>query len=163
MAGFNKFTYHTMADGSVWKLDFTNYSWTKMKEKNVAGITKIGQHEVTEIKRDAAQVGCTKVTRAEVEELLKKMDSAPVARNFEIVDAGSYDRFTKFTIHTEDFGSISASEEKDAEYGGPFGFRSASFCLRPERAQALFNFLGGALGHDSYTSEGYITTRFTKV
>jgi hypothetical protein len=38
---------------------------------------RIGEHEVTGVTRDTVQVGCQKVTREQVKELLKQMDSQP--------------------------------------------------------------------------------------
>lgn len=127
----------------------------------MAGVTKIGQHEVTEIKRDAAQVGCTRVTRAEVEQLLKQMDSAPVPGFIENWESNS--EYVKFTLRDEDTGWSSGSVRAADGYGNtPFSLRSVSFCLRHERAQKLFEFLGGALGHHSYNGNGY-NTKFTQV
>lgn len=121
----------------------------------MAGITKIGQHEVTEIKRDAAQVGCTKVTRAEVEELLKKMDSAPRERKFLVERSGERkSEFVNFIIRNPQAGWVSASEQFDFSHNSAtYLSQSAGFCLITAQAQELFEFLGGALGHESYSPE----------
>ena len=120
------------------------------KEKIVAPKLKIGgQHEVTEIKRDAAQVGCTRVTRAEVEQLLKEMDSAPREYDFEIESVPAQcSGFLNFNIRNTNPGWIAATEKADAERGmGGFGVRMASFCLNSQNAEKLFKFLADELGY----------------
>lgn len=157
-----KWTQHTLADGSVWEAEIHTNSW----RRKMAGVTKIGQHEVTEIKRDAAQVGCTRVTRAEVEQLLKQMDSAPREYDFNIKLRGEKPtEYLNFDIRHEHTGWVSASENKDTPHvGGGYGNRSAGFCLEKPQAQKLFEFLGGALGYDSYTQKrGSYTIIFEKV
>jgi hypothetical protein len=125
--------------------------WQMRKEKEMAGIKKIGQHEVTEIKRDAAQVGCTRVTRAEVEQLLKEMDSAPVYHEFTIEKVRSGSNYIKFSIRREEPGWNSASEDVNANYGaGLFNKTSSHFCLHLKDAHKLFEYLGGALGYHSF-------------
>lgn len=131
----------------------------------MAGVTKIGQHEVTEIKRDAAQVGCTRVTRAEVEQLLKQMDSAPRNYNFEIESVSNQcNGFLNFNVRNTESGWIAAAEKVDAERGtGGFGVRMASFCLNSSNAEKLFKYLADKLGYSVFKypvpGSDYIGTR----
>ena len=133
-------------------------SWLE-KEKLVAPKLKIGgQHEVTEIKRDAAQVGCTRVTRAEVEQLLKEMDSAPKSYSEFTIEKepASTTGYTRLTLRRDFSGFAAGSSDVNSVYdceSTGFDIRALHMCLSRENAQKLFEFLGGALGHDSYTPE----------
>lgn len=125
--------------------------WEMRKEKEMAGIKQIGQHEVTEIKRNSARVGCTKVNRIEVESLLKEMDSAP--KEFEILDKGITNEWIRFVMQGTQAGGgwVAVSEDETAGYK-TLGYvnKSASFCIEKSVAAKLFEFLGGALGFESY-------------
>ena len=112
-----------------------------------------GQHEVTEIKRDAAQVGCTRVTRAEVEQLLKEMDSAPQSFPELTIESvnNAYD-FIRLTLRRDTPGFAHGSEDADSKYSATaaFDIRALHLCLHRAKAQQLFEFLGGALGYYSF-------------
>lgn len=133
----------------------------------MAGIKTIGQYEVTEIKKNSARVGCTKVNRTEVEALLKEMDSAGKEyENFTIENGRSNSEFINFAIRRDDIGFAAASDEVDSNRNLiPFVAKSVHFCLATKNAKLLFEFLGGVLGYDSYksVSHGIYNILFKKV
>ena len=75
---FKKFhgSYSDMRDWKIWddisrKVRVDPYKdWQRTQPLTIAG------HEVMELKLNSAKIGCTVVTRKEVLELLKQMDSA---------------------------------------------------------------------------------------
>lgn len=114
---------------------------------------RIAGTPVTEITRDTAQVGCTKVTRAEAEALLKEMDKVPQHRDFEIthescMDTGSY---INFSIRNRSCGWLATSENPNASVPSVgYSALAAFFCLEAERAEKLLKFLVEQLGYVAY-------------
>lgn len=109
---------------------------------------RIANNEVTDITRETAQVGCTKVTRQEAEMLLQEMDKkVPEQKNFEIqaeeTVSGDY---LNFSIKHHNCGWLASRDEINAGYpGSGFSTRSAFFCLEKDRAEKLMRFLAGQL------------------
>jgi hypothetical protein len=108
---------------------------------------KIAGNEVKEITRDTAQVGCTKVTRAEAEALLAEMNNVPIPKSF-LTPGPEYSEYVAFTLASESTGWLSVSTKDNSQYyeNGTFGdFRTASLCLSKERAKELLSFLSEQL------------------
>jgi hypothetical protein len=106
---------------------------------------QIGPHSVTEVTRETAKVGCTKVTRTDVEKLLKQMDAAPKEFDFEIEPELSGGEYINFNIRHHGGGWIAASEDSKAQRTG-FRHCSAFFCLDKQKATKLLDFLSTQLG-----------------
>ena len=120
---------------------------------------KIAEHRVTGVTRDTAQVGCTKVTRADVEKLLKNMDAASVKKNFEIqIEGGSDPDYTRLNIQHSGTGWLSASASEHDGYYKPGGFgtfKSVSMCLNRAQAEKVVKVLADQLRY-SLSAQKYI-------
>src|SRR6267154_2518302 len=129
----------------------------EVKKVVIAGTT------VTEITRDTAQVGCTKVTRAEAEALLAEMNKIPVIKGF-LRPGPEYPDFVGFTLRDKISGWLAASNNPDAEYYGNGGFelKSASFCLRNSHAEELLRFLAEQLNFKVSGAQKFIIEYQTK-
>jgi len=117
----------------------------EVKKVVIAGTT------VTEITRETAQVGCTKVTRAEAEALLAEMNKIP-EDNFKVwmpAEANNQDsRWVNLCV-SSDTGWFAASEDSQASYyKTDRGFRQKFFamCVTRDHAEKLLRFLAKQLG-----------------
>lgn len=110
---------------------------------------KIATHEVKNVTRDGAEVGCTKVTKAEVEALLEEMKKVPVAKDFEITLLPGDASYLNFIIRHQGTGWVGVSENQEAfQYSFMYGNKSAGFCLeRTGKAEKLLRFLAEQLGY----------------
>lgn len=118
---------------------------------------KVGNYEVKNVTRESAEVGCTKVTKAEVEAVLKAMNEKPLLRDFEIEKLPNYNEFLNFTIRNSSTGWIATSEVQEAnDKGARYVNKSAFFCLEYRRAEKLLRFLAEGLGFTVSKPEAYI-------
>lgn len=111
----------------------------------------IGGNNVTEITRDTAQVGCTRVTRAEAEALLAEMNKVPETKDFEISRDTKDKYFLTFSIRHSRGGWLNTQE--DAHASDPVSGYSAQvafFCLENSNAEKLLKFLTEQLGYVAY-------------
>ncbi len=138
-----------------------NFDGTEVKSLRIAG------NQVTDVTRDSAQVGCTKVTRAEAEALLAKMNDAANKLDFHIevpaVAGMMASEWFNLTIASESYGGwFAASEDARATYyGTDRGFRNRflAMCVRRSDAEKLCRFLGTQLGlrfQTAFNPSGYI-------
>jgi hypothetical protein len=111
----------------------------------------ISGNTVTEVTRDSAKVGCTEVSRQDVETLLKSMDAAKPS--FEIYPDESwrgtpYDFSTHvyFTIRKSKGGFVATDHNADVTHAKGYGAKVASFALHRENAFVFLNYLAAALG-----------------
>jgi len=106
---------------------------------------QVAGNEVTDVTRDTAQVGCTKVTRAEVEAVLKAMDRAPEIKDFEINLADAHGNgYLVFQIRNDDYGWLGVSEIPTASHPdgpGAYKWKAGFFCISKNRAEKLLKFL----------------------
>jgi len=115
---------------------------------------KISGNEVNEITHDEAKVGCTRVTRLDVEALLAEMNKVPIKEVFDFKitsQNNSITDYVSFRINEDHDGWASPSYNHGAKYygGNPTGFAnvlSLSLCLSLQKAEKLMRFLAEKLG-----------------
>lgn len=122
---------------------------------------RIANNEVTNITRETAQVGCTKVTRQEVEVLLQEMNKIPETKDFEVLDSRTIHStgFVCINVNHGDHGWIGVSEDAQATMpDGPqaYKWRSAFLCLRTTYAEKLLRALAQQLNLTVSSSQKYI-------
>lgn len=118
---------------------------------------KIAQHEVAEITRETAQVGCTRVTLQEAEALVAAMKAAPEPPRLKITKGKpASDGFTIFSMSSKYTGWLAVSDKEGLTYetiygntlaNSGFGNKTVVFCLHNEDAEALYQYLKKDLGH----------------
>ena len=109
---------------------------------------KVAGHEVKNVTRDSAEIGYTKVTKAEAEAVLEAMKNAPIPGDFKITNEFSTTgKYVNFRITNSQTGWLSVSREEKGYPSDGFVNKSASFCLSKEHAEKLLRFLAEQLGY----------------
>jgi hypothetical protein len=117
---------------------------------------QIAGNPLTEVTRETAKIGCTKVTRAEAVALLAEMDKAPARDDFDIGKMPCMDpEFFNFFIRHEGSGWVSVNMRRDGwdrlhDNATGYGNHAAFFCLEIPRAEKLLKFLAENLGFVAY-------------
>lgn len=111
----------------------------------------IAGNTVTEVTKTSAKVGCTKVTREDLETLLKSMDSA--RPEFEIVDGEKTykdSNWFHFTMRGEQSGGgwFRASESLEGSLSGGWTNRSVEIMVENKVAAQLLQYLAKRLGYE---------------
>lgn len=101
-------------------------------------IQKIAGYNVTLVSPSSAKVGCTKVTKEEVEALLEAMKEVP---KFQIYDNPSGVHFT-MRRHKKGFIAV----DTDVEHAQNFSHATASFFLNFKDAEKVLEYLANKLG-----------------
>lgn len=112
-------------------------------------IQKIAGYNVTLVSPSSAKVGCTKVTKEEVEALLEAMKEVP---KFQIYDnpsfVGTEHEFKNvgvhFTMRRHKKGFIAV--DTDVEHAQNFSHATASFFLNFKDAEKVLEYLANKLG-----------------
>lgn len=109
---------------------------------------KVAGHEVKNVTRDSAEIGCTKVTKAEAEAVLEAMKNAHIPDDFKITNEFSTTgKYVNFRITNPQTGWISVSREEKGYPSDGFVNKSASLCFSKEHAEKLLRFLAEQLGY----------------
>ena len=112
----------------------------------------IAGNTVTEVTRNRAKVGCTQVTRQDVEALLKSMDASPI--DFEVFAAprdGNDDFWVQFIMRGLQGGGGWVAVSEDVTVSElPLGYvnRFAQFCIERRVAVLLLEYLAKRLGYN---------------
>lgn len=98
---------------------------------------KIAGHDVTEVTRESAKVGCTRVTLAEAEKLVAEMKDVPIQfvhEGYEYMSK-SDSRFANFTLCDGRSGFVNVENYRH------YDSTKANMCLNRGRAKELLTFL----------------------
>lgn len=122
----------------------------------------IAGNTVTEVTKTSAKVGCTKVTREEVETLLKSMDVAKPAYSgaFEIFDAHTADKYKDQWVNfvmrgmQGSGGWFTESDRSDPDpRPNKWNHQYLEMMIQTETAIQLFKYLAERLGYIAYKKD----------